>query len=91
VESSDDAVIGMDVNGTVTDWNKGAERLFGYAASEIIGKHISFLDPEEGFSILKKVVNGEAVKNYETGRQRKDGTRVDVYNGPDCRSVQNRP
>jgi PAS domain S-box-containing protein len=78
VESSDDAVIGTDVNGTVTDWNKGAERLFGYAASEVIGKNISFIDSEEGLSILKKIVNREAVKNYETVRRRKDGTRVDV-------------
>ena len=82
VESSDDAVMGTDVTGTVTDWNKGAERLFGYSASEAIGKNISFLaamdHSEEAQGILKKVINGEAVKHYETVRRRKDGRRVDV-------------
>ena len=82
VESSDDAVIGTDVNGTVTDWNKGAERLFGYSADEATGRHISFLGAndhaEEAQGILQKVTGGEAIRHYETVRQRKDGTRVDV-------------
>ncbi len=82
VESSDDAIIGADVNGVVTDWNKGAERLFGYSAPEAIGKHISFLGgadrPEEAQGILQTVIDGELVKHYETVRQRKDGTQVDV-------------
>lgn len=82
VESSDDAVIGTDVNGTVTDWNKGAECLFGYSAGEATGRHISFLGAndhsDEAQGILQKVIGGEAIKHYETVRQRKDGTRVDV-------------
>ncbi len=82
VDFSDDAIVGSDLNGTVTDWNKGAERLFGYSASEAIGKHISFLAPtdhaEDGQDILRKVINGEAVKHYETVRRKKDGTCVDI-------------
>ena len=82
VESSDDAIIGTNLSGTVTDWNKGAERLFGYLASEAIGKSISFLRApdrsEEGHANLKKVMNGDVVKPYETVLQRKDGTLVDV-------------
>src|SRR3974390_2391434 len=70
VESSDDAIIGTDVHGTVTDWNKGAEHLFGYSKSEAIGKNISFLRPvdryNEGLGNLKKVISGEVVKPYDT-------------------------
>jgi PAS domain S-box-containing protein len=82
VESSDDAIIGTDTNGTVMDWNKGAERLFGYSASEAIGQKIFFLTPtdrrEEAQHIFKKVIHGEVVKHYETMRQKKDGTRVEI-------------
>ena len=82
VASSDDAIIGVDINGTVTDWNKGAERVFGYSVTEAMGRNISFLSPadrsEDGLNILKKVINGEAVKQYETVRRRKDGTPIDV-------------
>jgi PAS domain S-box-containing protein len=82
VESSDDAIIGTDLGGTVTNWNKGAEQLLGYTAIEAIGKSISFLRApdrsEEGQANLKKVMNGNVVKPYETVLQRKDGTLVDV-------------
>jgi PAS domain S-box-containing protein len=82
VESSDDAIIATDVSGTVTDWNKGAERLFGYLASESVGKNVSFLRPPdrspEGQGNLKRVINGDVVKPYETALQRKDGTLVDI-------------
>jgi len=82
VESSDDAIIGTDVSGTVTNWNKGAERLFGYLASEAIGKNISFLRgtdrSEEGRRNLKKVINGDVIKPYETVLRTKVGTPVDV-------------
>ncbi len=64
------------------DWNKGAERLFGYLASEAIGKSISFLSApdrtQEAQGILKKVINGEAVKHHETVRRRKDSAPVDI-------------
>ena len=81
VESSDDAIIGVDMNGIVTDWNKGAERVFGYSAKEAMGRNISFLSPadrsEDGLNILKNVISGKAVKQYETVRRRKDGTHIE--------------
>jgi PAS domain S-box-containing protein len=82
VESSDDAIIGLDVNGTITDWNKGAERLFGYSASEAIGQNVLFLSAadyrDDTERLLKKVWHGEIVKRHETVRRRKDGTSVDI-------------
>jgi PAS domain S-box-containing protein len=82
VESSDDAIVGLDTNGTITDWNKGAERLFGYSASEAIGENILFLSQADaqknGEGLLKKVWQGEVVRHHETVRRRKDGTSVDI-------------
>ena len=82
VESSDDAIIGTDVSGTVTDWNKGAERIFGYPASEAIGKNISFLAPtdqlDQAQRIFEKVTGRDVVRHHETVRQRKDGTHVEI-------------
>jgi PAS domain S-box-containing protein len=83
VESSDDAIVGEDTNGTITNWNKGAERLFGYSASEAIGQNILFLsqadarDDGKGARI-KNVWQGEVVTHHETVRRRKDGTNVDI-------------
>jgi PAS domain S-box-containing protein len=82
VEFSDDAIISKNLDGTITSWNKGAERLFGYLAEEAIGKPVTMLIPadrqyEEG-AILKLVRRGDRVEHYETVRQRKDGTRVDI-------------
>lgn len=81
VESSDDAIIGADRKGTITHWNKGAERLYGYSANEAIGKDIAFLQPGEqsdSRQIVAKVLDGKQLREYETVRQRKDGTRVIV-------------
>jgi PAS domain S-box-containing protein len=82
VESSDDAIIGTDLDGTVTNWNKGAERLFGYSASEAIGKNISIVATTDHLDdvqqMRKKVINGEVIQLYETVRRRKDGTPVEV-------------
>ena len=82
IESSDDAIFCTDAIGTVTDWNNGAEKLFGYLASEAIGKNISFITPvdhlDEVQHILKKIINGGVVKHRETVRQRRDGTRVEI-------------
>ncbi len=82
VESSDDAIIGADTHGIITDWNKGAEKLYGFSANEAIGSHVSFISPadrpEEGQEILNKVISGEPVRHNETIRRRKDGTTVGV-------------
>jgi PAS domain S-box-containing protein len=82
VEQSDDAIVSKDLNGIITSWNIGAERIFGYSAAEIVGKSILTLiprarHPEEDF-ILAKVRQGERIRHYDTVRQRKDGTLVDV-------------
>jgi len=81
VESSKDAIIGKSLDGIITSWNKGAEKIYGYTKSEIIGKSISVLIPpelpDEMIEILSKIKLGEGIENYETVRQRKDGQ--DIY------------
>ncbi len=82
VESSNDAIIGKDLNGIITSWNKGAEKIYGYSAAEIIGKPITVLAPPERHAeiegFLEKIRRGETVVNYESDRIRKDGTRIYV-------------
>jgi PAS domain S-box-containing protein len=82
VESSDDAIISKDLNGVITSWNKGAERLFGYTAQEAVGKSVTLLIPAERFdeepSIIERIRRGERIDHYETVRRRKDGTLIDV-------------
>jgi PAS domain S-box-containing protein len=82
VESSDDAIISKDLNGIVTSWNQGAERLFGYSAKEMIGMPILRLIPPDRHGeepdILGRIRHGERVEHYETVRRRKDGSLVDV-------------
>jgi PAS domain S-box-containing protein len=82
VESSDDAIIGKTLDGIITSWNSGATRIYGYEASEIIGRSISVLIPPEQLDalakILKRVSDGERVDHYETLRLRKDHTRIFV-------------
>jgi PAS domain S-box-containing protein len=77
VESSDDAIIGKTLEGVITSWNKGAERIFGYTADEIIGRPITVLIPPERqaeeHEILKKLRRGERIEHYVTTRIRKDG------------------
>jgi PAS domain S-box-containing protein len=86
IESSGEAIMGTDLNGIVTHWNKASERLFGYSANEAIGRHISFLGAEhraaEVRNNLRRVLNGEVLQPYETVRHRKDGTPVDVLLTP---------
>lgn len=82
IESSDDAILSKDLNGTIMTWNHGAELLFGYTAEETVGRPVTILIPmdrqdEEPF-ILEKVRRGERVHHYETVRQRKDGSLVDI-------------
>jgi PAS domain S-box-containing protein len=82
VDSSHDAIVSKDLNGLITTWNRGAQRLFGYAASEMIGKPITTLIPldrhHEEVRILGRIRRGERVDPYETIRQRADGSLVDV-------------
>ncbi len=82
VESSEDAILAKDLNGIITSWNKGAERLFGYAEEEVTGKLITILIPPERLdeepAILARIRRGERVDPYETVRRRKDGSLVDI-------------
>jgi diguanylate cyclase (GGDEF)-like protein/PAS domain S-box-containing protein len=80
VEHSNDAIIGKDLDGVITSWNKGAERIYGYAAGEMIGRSISMLSPsgqpDEVPQILERIRRGEIIEHYETVRTGKDGKRV---------------
>jgi PAS domain S-box-containing protein len=82
VETSEDAIVGKDLNGIITDWNRGAERLFGYTAQEAIGQSVTVLIPpdrtNEEPGILARIRRGESVEHYETVRRRKDGTLMDI-------------
>ncbi|ULJ73494.1 PAS domain S-box protein [Rhizobium gallicum] len=82
VESSDDAILAKDLNGTITDWNRGAERLFGYTAEEAIGRSVTMLIPldraDEEPNILARLRRGEKIDHYETIRRRKDGSLVEI-------------
>ena len=82
VESSDDAIISKDLNGIITTWNVGAERLFGYAAREVIGQSVTILAApdrvDEAAGILQRIFRGERLDHFETVRRRKDGTLLDI-------------
>ncbi len=82
VESSDDAIISKTLDGTVAAWNRGAEKVFGYAAVEMVGKSILVLVPpgrkSEELDIMARIKRGESVEHFETIRVRKDGTSINV-------------
>ncbi len=82
IESSDDAIVGKDLNGTIVTWNRGAERLYGYSADEVRGRSIALLIPEdragELATILDRVRAGQSIEHFETIRRTKDGRSVDV-------------
>ncbi len=82
VESSDDAIIGKDADGTIVSWNRAAERIYGYTATEVKGVNVSILAPPERRSematILERMKTGEHVRHFETERVRKDGRRIFV-------------
>jgi diguanylate cyclase (GGDEF)-like protein/PAS domain S-box-containing protein len=82
VEGSDDAIIGKDLDGIIRSWNPGAERLYGYTAAEMIGKHISILAPadrvEEMAALLGRIRGGDSVQHFDTIRLRRDGREVSV-------------
>ena len=82
VDSSEDAIVSKDLNGVVQTWNGAAERMFGYTASEIVGRPISLIIPRERLSeedeVLARVRSGRGIDHFETVRQRKDGSLVEI-------------
>jgi len=82
VESSDDAIVSKTLDGIITSWNRGAERIFGYTAAEAVGRPVTMLMPverqDEEPGILARIRRGDGVEHYETVRRRKDGTLIDV-------------
>jgi PAS domain S-box-containing protein len=82
VESSDDAIASKDLDGIIRSWNRGAERLFGYTADEVIGRPVTILIPldrhDEERCILERISRGERIDHYETIRRRKDGSLVEI-------------
>ncbi|WP_205926444.1 PAS domain S-box protein [Rhizobium sp. P40RR-XXII] len=82
VESSDDAIVSKSLTGHITSWNRSAERLFGYAAVEAIGQHISIIIPDDRLHeedvIISSIRAGKRIEHYETVRRRKDGTLLDI-------------
>ncbi|HEY5752190.1 MAG TPA: PAS domain S-box protein [Chthoniobacterales bacterium] len=82
VESSDDAIISKDLDGTIVTWNSGATRLFGYTAKEAIGQSITVLIPAdrqgEEPEILRRILHGERIDHFQTVRRRKNGSLVEV-------------
>jgi PAS domain S-box-containing protein len=82
VESSDDAIIAKDLDGIITNWNRSAERIFGYTAAEAIGKPVSMLIPadrqDEEPEILRRIRRGERIDHYETLRRHKNGAIIEI-------------
>lgn len=82
IQNSDDAILSKDLNGTITSWNPGAQRIFGYTADEAIGKPVAMLIPQgrisEEAEILGRLRRGERIDHYETVRVRKDGSEINI-------------
>ena len=82
VDSSEDAIVSKTLDGIITTWNTGAERLFGYTASEAVGQHISLIIPsdrkDEETGILQRIRKGERIEHFDTVRVRKDKTQRDI-------------
>ncbi|MFY9911140.1 MAG: PAS domain S-box protein, partial [Candidatus Sulfotelmatobacter sp.] len=82
IDSSEDAILAKSRDGIITAWNRGAERIYGYTAEEVIGKNVSMLVPsdlpDEIPEILRKIARGESIEHYESVRVTKDGRRLDV-------------
>jgi two-component system sensor kinase FixL len=81
-QTSEAAIVGKTLDGSITDWNAGAEAIFGYSAAEMVGTTIARLMPDgqadESLQILERVRRGEAVQHFEARRRRKDGEIIDV-------------
>jgi PAS domain S-box-containing protein len=82
VQSSEDAILSKDLDGIITSWNQGAEKIFGYTSDETVGKPVTILIPAERASeesaILERIRRGDRIDHYETVRRRKDGSLVDI-------------
>ncbi len=82
IESSDDAIVSKNLDGIITSWNRGAERLFGYTADEAIGRPVTMLIPTDRLGeedvVLARIRNGERVEHFDTLRQRKNGSLIAV-------------
>ncbi|MGH6680027.1 MAG: PAS domain S-box protein, partial [Bradyrhizobium sp.] len=82
VDSSSDAIVTKALDGTITAWNKAAERLYGFSSAEVVGKHIRTIVPQqrrgEMYDFLERNARGETIEQYETTRLRRDGQEIDV-------------
>jgi PAS domain S-box-containing protein len=82
VASSDDAIVTKGLDGVITTWNAGAERLFGYAAAEAVGRHITLIIPKDHLAeetfVMQSVIAGTGMSHFETVRVRKDGGLIDI-------------
>ncbi|MBI5602887.1 MAG: PAS domain S-box protein [Deltaproteobacteria bacterium] len=82
IDSSDDAIISKTLNGEIISWNRGAEKIYGYTAEEVVGQSISILAPNDRIdevpAILQRISRGEEVKHYETLRRRKNGQSIHI-------------
>src|SRR5688572_23005027 len=82
VDSSDDAIVSKTLDGVITSWNRGAERLFGYTAAEAIGQHIFLIIPDdrraEEEDVLARLRRGERIDHFETVRRTRDGRLIPI-------------
>src|ERR1700732_50719 len=82
IESSDDAIVSKTLEGIITSWNRGAEKVFGYSAVEAIGQSITMIIPPERHieevDVLARISRGEKIDHFETVRQTKDGREVNI-------------
>lgn len=82
VESSEDAIISKTLDGIITSWNAGAEKLFGYSAAEAVGQHVSIVIPSDRLTeennIIRQLREGKSIEHFETFRRHKDGREIEV-------------
>jgi PAS domain S-box-containing protein len=82
VEFSEDAIIGKNIDGVITDWNRAAEKMYGYTKAEVVGRDLSLVFPSERHSeipaIMERILSGQPIVCMETQRLNKAGSRLDV-------------